>query len=343
MAGGKREEGCFIEADIISPKLTPPPGAQLFVQYQGPLWIHFIPIRELLKYLTFLMVATAERVLYEFNISVLAHLANQREAALLGKIRLWERNEMERQLLLIIPDHTHTYYYFLSHHHLSSSLSSSAAAASSSPLLRMHSAAVRRPFAGLVAQWPSASTHHSIVAPSIVQNVCRRHESSFRRTKQRLRLRPDETFGAASSDVQQDHIVFNPPSSAPSVYHTPALFLPRSDRRRELFAGRNADETAGKLPPPVRKPYEKSYHLTEADIEEVRRLRSENPAEWTRARLADKFNCSSLFIGIICEASKEHKAKQQQILDTVKSKWGRKRREAREDRARRRDAWSRDE
>lgn len=172
----------------------------------------------------------------------------------------------------------------------------------------------------------------------------RRHESSFRRTKQRLRVKPDPSF-ASSDGHTQDHIVFNPPSSAPSVYHTPSKFLPPNDRRRQLLAeipGQAPSSHTSKLPPPVRKPYEKQYHLTAADMEEIRRLRRENPDVWTRDRLAKRFDCSNLFVGIVCEASPERKEAQQQILEAVKLKWGRRRRIAREDRTKRRELWGRD-
>ncbi|KAI9671888.1 MAG: hypothetical protein M1817_003433 [Caeruleum heppii] len=151
---------------------------------------------------------------------------------------------------------------------------------------------------------------------------------------------------AYDSAPLQDHIVFNPPSSAPSVYHTPTKFLPKGDPRRELFAAlaeQARHSTSSTLPPPVRKQYEKSYHLTEDDFAEIRRLRREDPMLWSRERLAKKFNCSSLFVGIVCEATKERKEEQRQLLETVKSRWGRKRRNAREDRVRRRENWGRSE
>lgn len=46
---------------------------------------------------------------------------------------------------------------------------------------------------------------------------------------------------------------------------------------------------------------------------------------------------------MVCEASKERKEQQKQILENVKEKWGRRKRYAREDRAKRRELWARDE
>ena len=176
--------------------------------------------------------------------------------------------------------------------------------------------------------------------------IARREESSFRRTKQRLRVKPESSFVSSETSPQQDHIIFNPPSSAPSVYHTPSKFLPKDDRRRDLFAA-VAETTESsiptRLPPAVRRQSKKQYHLQEADLEEIRRLRKEDPVKWSRDQLAKKFECSALFVGIVCEASKEHKDRQTRILEAVKSRWGRRRRSAREDRTRRRETWGRDE
>jgi len=198
----------------------------------------------------------------------------------------------------------------------------------------------------LVPRRPITGSSFSICSWTANTRVnSRRHESSFRRTKQRLRVKPDSSF-TSSNTYAQDHIVFNPPSSAPSVYHTPSKFLPPNDRRRQLFAaaaGPVPQPQNSRLPPPVRKPYEKQYHLTATDMEEIRRLRGEDPNVWTREKLAKKFNCSNLFVGIVCEASRKRREGQQQILEAVKLKWGRRRRIAREDRVKRRETWGRDE
>ena len=68
-----------------------------------------------------------------------------------------------------------------------------------------------------------------------------------------------------------------------------------------------------------------------------------NPNVWTREKLARQFNCSSLFIGIVCEAIQERKEQQVKVLEDIKSRWGRRRRAAREERAKRRESWGRDE
>lgn len=72
-------------------------------------------------------------------------------------------------------------------------------------------------------------------------------------------------------------------------------------------------------------------------------MRTTDPYLWTRKKLAEKFDCSQFFVGIVVQASKEKKEKEKQILENVKEKWGRRRRYAREDRRKRRELWERDE
>lgn len=177
----------------------------------------------------------------------------------------------------------------------------------------------------------------------------RRNESSFRRTKKKLNVRPDASFLFNNGAPAQDHIIFNPPSSAPSVLHTPLKFLPKDDKRRQLFSlAKNStlgiDEEA-RLPPPVLKQkagYQR-HHLTEEDVAEIRRLRSTDPENWTRVKLARKFNCTSLFIGICCEAPPEKVALEKAKIDAIRERWGPRRRMAKEDRVKRREASYRDE
>ncbi|KAI4844284.1 hypothetical protein E4T44_06274 [Aureobasidium sp. EXF-8845] len=144
-----------------------------------------------------------------------------------------------------------------------------------------------------------------------------------------LLVQPDPSF--TSSTGNQDHIIYNPPSSAPNVYHTPLKFLPKDDPRRRLHTLLRPTSTSASassttsLPPAVRPVYEKKYHLKEADIAEIRRLRAEDPRQWTRVRLAEKFECSQFF------RSTE--------LEKIKEKWGRTKTEAREDRQTRKQSW----
>ena len=174
-----------------------------------------------------------------------------------------------------------------------------------------------------------------------------RYDSSARRTTKRLRPKQDKA-AIPSHREARDHIVFNPPSSAPSPYHTPLIFLPPNDPRRRLLAQAHAhanpyQDPERRLPPPVRKPYEKSYNLNEAQIAELQRLRAEDPFKWTRAKLAEKFGCSEFFVGMAAQATKERTDWSKQLLENTKARWGRRRSNAREDRTKRREVWARDE
>jgi hypothetical protein len=193
-----------------------------------------------------------------------------------------------------------------------------------------------------------------------------RHESSTRRHRKLLALPEAPSY---TSNTSAPTLVFNPPSSAPNVYHTPLKFLPKEDKRRQLFkaaeqyASRDAHSkqtsaiaapgtplhTSGFLPPrpsanlpaPLRQPYEKTYHLTEAEVAEIRRLRSKDPEQWTRVRLAEKFGCSQFFVGLV--AKNEGKGERVESgHEEQRRKWGVRRREAREDRGRRKVLWGRD-
>ncbi|KAF2477055.1 uncharacterized protein BDR25DRAFT_276744 [Lindgomyces ingoldianus] len=194
-----------------------------------------------------------------------------------------------------------------------------------------------------------------------------RHESSTRRHKKLLHLPEAPSY---TPDSSAPTLVFNPPSSAPNVYHTPLKFLPQNDRRRQLYSDaltvsthsalrKKASSVAQpgtplatssllppipsvSLPSPVRQPYNKKYHLTEEDIEEIRKLRTKNPNTWTRVKLAEKFGCSQFFVSMVVKAPEKAErvsAEHQQ----ARERWGPRRRMAREDRARRKEMWGRDE
>jgi hypothetical protein len=60
-------------------------------------------------------------------------------------------------------------------------------------------------------------------------------------------------------------------------------------------------------------------------------------------KLARKFNCTSLFIGICCQAPPEKIALEKAKIEAIRERWGPKRRMAREDRVKRREAAYRDE
>ncbi|OAL71700.1 mitochondrial 54S ribosomal protein YmL20 [Trichophyton violaceum] len=180
-----------------------------------------------------------------------------------------------------------------------------------------------------------------LLCPELQSQASRRWQSTYRRTKKRLRIKPDASFAPSSST--EAHIIHNPPSSAPSVYLTPTKFLPADDIRRTLRGKleSTADVNVDELPSLLQAEKPKKYLIKE-EIEAMRELRKSDPMHWSRSRLAEKFGCSTLFVGMACEAAGEKKAIQRQILTAVQSRWGLKRTMAREDRQLRKEVWGRD-
>lgn len=198
----------------------------------------------------------------------------------------------------------------------------------------------------------TASFRFYKLCATVLNVTTKRNQSSYRRNRSRLNIKPDPNF-LPSKTEPHDHIIYNPPPSMPNVYHTPTIFLPKDDKRRllqppvtkSLLANTPAFTPSGKerLPPPVRQPYTKRYHLTEKDIEELRRLWVEDPSTWSRKKLSKKFDCSLAFVCFATDGLiKGRKAAQEKVTEVVKSRWGPKRRVAREDRALRREQWNRD-
>lgn len=186
-----------------------------------------------------------------------------------------------------------------------------------------------------------------------------RQESTLRRTKTALRIPPHPSF--AINNASTDHVIYNPPSSAPNEYHTPHIFLPKSDPRRRMHQLANqhlssqshtshlslaesqisqGSQGSQRLGPALRTPREKKYHLTEADVAEMRGLRESDPRAWTVAKLAEKFQCSSFFVALCTKSPTVQREREEQDA-AVRARWGRGKREAREDRQTRKDLWGR--
>ncbi|KAH7101659.1 mitochondrial ribosomal protein subunit L20-domain-containing protein [Auriculariales sp. MPI-PUGE-AT-0066] len=98
---------------------------------------------------------------------------------------------------------------------------------------------------------------------------------------------------------------------------------------------------APKLPPPMRGtlPEEKKQHLTEIDMNEIRRLRAADPVNNTRGKLAKQFNTSSWFISTVSRVPKDRKVALDAKLDAVREKWGERKRLSVEVRKKRREFW----
>ncbi|CAG8522424.1 10956_t:CDS:1 [Funneliformis caledonium] len=93
------------------------------------------------------------------------------------------------------------------------------------------------------------------------------------------------------------------------------------------------------LPPPLKPIKEKSYHLTQEQVKEIQQLREQNPVKWSRKKLAEKFECSQLYIGIIAPVSKERRAQLEEEKNAEIEEMGWKKRFIRKERVRRREIW----
>lgn len=197
----------------------------------------------------------------------------------------------------------------------------------------------------------SATRQSLVTLPFLLPSWCelstiagRRYQSTYRRTKQRLRVKPDASF--APTQEKYDSIIFNPPSSAPDATHTPNIFLPKSDIRRNLVQPESPSSIPSEdLPWATKAPKRQKYHLTVEDVKEIRRLRVLDPVAWSRWKLARKFDCSARFINMVCEPIPQEQKQEihKKVLEAVKSRWGAQRRMAREDRELRKEAWAKDE
>ncbi|RGB35758.1 mitochondrial ribosomal protein subunit L20-domain-containing protein, partial [Rhizophagus diaphanus] len=91
------------------------------------------------------------------------------------------------------------------------------------------------------------------------------------------------------------------------------------------------------LPPPLKPIKKKSYHLTHEQINEIKQLREKDPIKWTRKKLAEKFECSQFYIGIIAPVSEERRNELEEEYNQKIEEMGWKKRFIRNERSRRRD------
>ncbi|KAI1179256.1 mitochondrial ribosomal protein subunit L20-domain-containing protein [Nemania sp. FL0916] len=181
----------------------------------------------------------------------------------------------------------------------------------------------------------------------------RRHQSTTSRTKKALKIAPHPDFLTSASGP--NHIIYNPPPSVASVYHTPFKFLPKTDPRRQAnlgqlllrqsssssLAGGGGGMEGGRGLPPVMHKSEtiaaepKKYNVTREQVEEMRALRASDPVKWSVLKLAEKFECGPVFVMMCCKASVEHRDTERQRLEAIKARWGPVRTKARADRQKR--------
>ncbi|KAI0164493.1 mitochondrial ribosomal protein subunit L20-domain-containing protein [Hypoxylon sp. FL1284] len=176
-------------------------------------------------------------------------------------------------------------------------------------------------------------------------SASRRHQSTTSRTKRALKVAPHPSFlGGERSADSGGRVVYNPPSSSASVYHTPFKFLPPSDPRRQAnltqMLRTSSDLTPATSPSsselgPELASHPKLYNVTREQVDEMRRLREEDPETWSVHRLAARYGCAPFFIIMCVRSSPEHRDRARARLDAVKARWGPIRTAAREERKKR--------
>ncbi|KEY72099.1 hypothetical protein S40285_04483 [Stachybotrys chlorohalonatus IBT 40285] len=193
---------------------------------------------------------------------------------------------------------------------------------------------------------------HSLIRPvarvlnttrSTVNLTATRGHKTTARTKRALKIAPHDSFlpDRSAAFPAGDSIIYNPPASEASPFHTPFIFLPPNDPRREALvrmrenpgAPSNLASKEADLSPEMK--YHRRtprYHLTAEHIQEMRRLRNEDPLQWSVGRLAKKFDCSPIFVQMAAPASREHLQWLKEKLERKQERWGPMKTQAREER-----------
>ncbi|KAK3956957.1 mitochondrial ribosomal protein subunit L20-domain-containing protein [Pseudoneurospora amorphoporcata] len=214
-----------------------------------------------------------------------------------------------------------------------------------------------RPAATCCRRVALSSTQKASATPAVAAGISVRYQSTANRTKRMLNIPPHESF--LNVPVDGDRIIFNPPASEASVYHTPFKFLPRSDPRRraniyKLFqtqaptpepqAAADAASTDGAehLPPVLYNPT-KSYNVTAEQVEEIRQLRAKDPKKYSVTYLSNKYNCTKVFIMMCTQAPREHQEAHKLARARIAESWGPRRAAAKLDARRRKEMLHRGE
>lgn len=182
-----------------------------------------------------------------------------------------------------------------------------------------------------------------------------RAKATSARARRALNIPPHPSFLSSDSHLERDTIIFNPPSSSASVYHTPFKFLPKTDPRRRanlasLFESHFGGSAAASLGSPaaavdasqmgpvvLHPPKFERPPITKEEVEEMRQLRQEDPSRWNVKALSDKYQIPQSFVMACCQAPKEKIEFERKKLELISKRWGAMKRKAKEDKERRRE------
>lgn len=169
---------------------------------------------------------------------------------------------------------------------------------------------------------PAAQLLVRLPAPA---NLCptRGHKTASR-TKRALKQQAHHSFLPSRSIKYPtaDSIIHNPPASEASPYHTPFLFLPPEDpRRQDMVVARCGKKR--RLPKPLKYPRrERQYNLTIAQMEQMRQLRLSDPVTWSVGHLSRYFNCSPVFVRMVAPPPASHTQWIEDMLEAKRQRWG---------------------
>ncbi|KZV73676.1 hypothetical protein PENSPDRAFT_269065 [Peniophora sp. CONT] len=144
---------------------------------------------------------------------------------------------------------------------------------------------------------------------------------------------------ASTSALPDGDLTFihRPPPSLPSVHSytsNPAspLLRPASDAPADT-----------PLPPPLRDIKAPGARLTDAQVQEMRSLRKQDPTKYTQKKLGEMFGVSASTVGLIATLSQSQRTKARKEFfgehEKVRERWGERTTTVREMRKKRREFW----
>lgn len=164
-----------------------------------------------------------------------------------------------------------------------------------------------------------------------------------------VETQPKNKFNASRSAFNfkpnpSQGLIYNPPAATPSLKDTPKVFLPKNDPRLKVMADKFKVYSQEELDEmPVIYGAKKDYTLTPDIIEQIIKMRTDDPQTWTIAKLAAKFNVDPKKVNVITGFSLQKQQVMLQELTKLKNGWSEKRRLARQDRHKRKQQWLRGE
>lgn len=204
----------------------------------------------------------------------------------------------------------------------------------------------------IAAAFLRPATRHGLTTTRTALKHQIRSKATSARAKRAANIPPHPSFLTPDAHLQQDTIIFNPPSATTSVYHTPFKFLPKNDPRRRanlasLFTshfGAHTPDTISQMPH-LRFSREKNISameerkrispVTKAEVEELRALRKADPYKWTVRALSEKFDLPMTFVMAASQAPKEKADFEKRKQEMIEQKWTPHKRKAMEERKRR--------